>query len=277
MTRSLAGKTLFITGASRGVGKAIALRAAQDGANVVVAAKTSEPDRRLPGTIHDAAREIEDAGGRALAVVMDVRDDARVAAAVDKAVETFGGIDILVNNAGAIAHTKTPDTPMKRYDLLMDINMRGSFLCSQACIPHLERAANPHILMICPPLQLRPKWFAAHLAYTTSKYGVSLIAMGLAEELRDKGVAVTALWPRTVIATAALQRIDPSLGIRGRKPSVMADAAHYILTSKAGEMTGRFVLDEEVLQESGVHEFSQYLATPGTEPSMDYFVEGWMP
>ena len=259
------------------MGKAIALRAAQDGANVVVAAKTSEPDRRLPGTIHDAAREIEDGGGRALAVVMDVRDDAQVAAAVDKAVQTFGGIDILVNNAGAIAHTKTLDTPMKRYDLMMDINMRGSFLCSQACIPHLERAANPHILMICPPLQLRPKWFAAHLAYTTSKYGVSLIAMGLAEELRDKGVAVTALWPRTVIATAALQRIDPSLGIRGRKPSVMADAAHYILTSKAREMTGRFVLDDEVLQESGVHEFSQYLATPGTEPSMDYFVEGWMP
>ena len=277
MTRTLQGKTLFITGASRGVGKAIALRAARDGANVVVAAKTAEPDPRLPGTIHDAAREIEAAGGKALAVVMDVRDDEQVAAAVAKAVETFGGIDILVNNAGAIAHTKTVETPMKRYDLMMDINMRGAYLCSQACIPHLKRSSSPHILMISPPLELRPEWFAAHLAYTTSKYGVSLLALGLAEELRSDGIAVNALWPRTVIATAALERLDASLGIRGRKPDVMADAAHYILSADPRAMTGRFVLDDEVLRESGISDFSAYLATPGIEPHMDYFVEGWKP
>ncbi|WDS36936.1 NAD(P)-dependent oxidoreductase [Pseudoxanthomonas sp.] len=275
MAHSLRGKTLFITGASRGVGKAIALRAARDGANVIVAAKTAEPDPRLPGTIHDAAREIEQAGGKALAVVMDVRNDEQVAAAVQQAVQAFGGIDILVNNAAAIAHTRTVETPMKRYDLMMDITVRGAYLCSQLCIPHLKQAANPHILMISPPLELRPEWFGQHVAYTMSKYSVSLLALGMANELAGAGIAVNALWPRTVIATAALKRLDPSLGIRGRLPEIMADAAHHILSSDAKTMTGRFVLDEQVLGEAGTEDFAPYLATPGQDPDIDYFVEGW--
>ena len=270
---TLAGKTLFISGASRGIGKAIALRAARDGANIVIAAKTTETNPRLPGTIFTAAQEIETAGGHALPLAVDIRDDAAVQAAVAQAVEQFGGIDILVNNASAIALTGTLDTPMKRYDLMMDINVRGTFLCSQACLPYLQRAVNPHILVLSPPLNMAPKWFGEHPAYTVSKYSMSMLAMGMAEEFRKAGVAVNALWPRTLIATAALQVANAGLGEWGRTPEIMADAAHAILTRDARETTGQFFIDEEVLRREGVTDFAQYLVTQGRDPVIDLFLD----
>ena len=271
---SLRGKTLFITGASRGIGKAIALRAAKDGANIAIAAKTTQPQPKLPGTIFTAAEEIEKAGGKALACVTDIRDEAQVAAAVAKTVEVFGGIDILVNNASAISLTGTVDTPMKRYDLMHGVNVRGTFVCSQACIPHLKKASNPHILNNSPPLNLQARWFAPHVAYTMSKFGMSLCVLGMAEELKEDGIAVNALWPKTMIATAAVQNLlGGEASIRGsRKPEIMADAAHAILTKPSRDFTGQFCIDEEVLRAEGVTDFSNYQAVPGAQLFGDLFV-----
>jgi citronellol/citronellal dehydrogenase len=271
--KTLHDKTLFITGASRGIGKAIALRAARDGARVVIAAKTAEPDTRLPGTIHTAAAEIEAAGGQALPVVLDVRDEGQVAQAVAKAVSHFGGIDILVNNASAIHPFGILETPMKRYDLMMDINVRGTFACTQACLPHLLKGRNPHVLNLSPPLNLRPHWLGIHPAYTLSKYGMSLLALGVAEEFREAGVAANTLWPRTLIATSALNVAAPGHVERARKPEIMADAAYWILTQDSRETSGRSFLDEEVLRSCGRTEFADYAVNPALTPEIDYFVE----
>ena len=262
MTGSLAGKTLFITGGSRGIGKAIALRAARDGARIVIAAKTDQPHPKLPGTIHTAAREIEAAGGKALAVACDIRFEDQVLRAVERAVAAFGGIDILVNNASAISLTGTLATPVKRFDLMMGVNARGTWLCSRACLPHLKKAENPHILVLSPPLDLRPQWFGPHLAYTMSKYGMSMCVVGLAEEFRADGIAVNALWPRTVIATEALNLIPGIDRARCRRPEIVADAAHAILTRPSRSTTGRFFSDEEVLAEAGITDFTPYAVDP---------------
>src|SRR3984957_445488 len=271
---TLKGKTLFITGASRGIGKAIGLRAARDGANVVIAAKTQEPHPKLPGTIHTAAREIEHHGGNALACVCDIRDEAQIAAAVKMAVERFGGIDILVNNASAISMTGTVATPMKRFDLMHQVNTRGTFACSQACIPHLMKAENPHILNLSPPLNMLAKWFAPHVAYTMAKFGMSMCVLGMAEELRHQRIAVNALWPRTVIATAAVQNLlggdDVMKG--SRTPEIMGAAPHVILTPPSHEQTGTFFIDDEVLQAAGVTDLSKYSTVPGAELFPDFFV-----
>jgi citronellol/citronellal dehydrogenase len=277
MTRmkSLRGKTIFITGASRGIGKAIAMRAARDGANVVIAAKTTVPHPKLPGTIHTAAADVEAAGGRALAVAMDVRQDAEVEEAVGQAAEAFGGIDILVNNASAISLTGTRDTPMKRFDLMQQVNVRGTFLCTQKCLPHLQRAPNPHVLTISPPIDLAPRWFAAHAAYTISKYGMSMCVLGMAEELRPDGIAVNALWPRTGIDTAAIAYIaGPAMLRRCRKPEIMADAAHAILTREARSCTGNFFIDDEVLRAEGMTDFARYRHAGVDEAELmrDFFV-----
>jgi citronellol/citronellal dehydrogenase len=272
----LKGKTLFITGASRGIGKAIALRAAADGANIVIAAKTAEPHPKLPGTIYTAAAEIEAAGGKALPLVVDIRFEEQIAAAVEQTVATFGGLDILVNNASAIQLTGTEATPMKRYDLLQSVNARGTFACSQAAIPHLRRAANPHILNLSPPLNLDPKWFAGHLAYTMSKYGMSLCVLGMAAELAGDGIAVNALWPRTVLATAALAALPMPVPVAHcRKPEIMADAAHALLTrdSRAAGGSGNFHLDDEVLAAEGVTDLSRYAMEPGAPLLPDFFVD----
>jgi len=272
--QELKGKTIFIAGASRGIGKAIGLRAARDGANVVIAAKTTEPHPKLPGTIHSAAAEIEAAGGKALACAVDIRFEDQIQAAVAKAVETFGGIDILVNNASAISLTGTLATPLKRFDLMHQVNARGTFACSQACIPHLLKAANPHILNIAPPLNLAPRWFAPHGAYTIAKYGMSLCVLGMAEEFREQGLAVNALWPRTVIATAAVMNLLGGEAVVqvSRKPEIMADAAHAILTRPSRSCTGNFFLDEDVLRAAGVTDLSQYAIQPGAELMPDLFI-----
>jgi citronellol/citronellal dehydrogenase len=270
---TLQDKTLFITGASRGIGKAIAMRAARDGARIVIAAKTAEPDPRLPGTIHTAAADIEAAGGQALPMVVDVRDEAQVRDAVLHAVERFGGIDILVNNASAIHPHGVLDTPIKRYDLMMDINVRGSFVCAQACLPHLLKATNPHVLTLSPPIDMNRRWFAKHGAYTTSKYAMSLVALGIAEEFRERRVASNTLWPRTLIATSALDLAAPGLAAKARTPDIMADAAHWILTQDSGHVSGRSFLDEEVLRGAGVTDFDRYRVAPGGALELDYFVE----
>jgi citronellol/citronellal dehydrogenase len=271
---TLQGKTLFITGASRGIGKAIALRAARDGARIAIAAKTTEPHPKLEGTIYTAAEEIERAGGKALPCVVDIRHEDQIAAAVARTVEAFGGIDILVNNASAISLTGTLETPMKRFDLMHGINTRGTFACSQACIPHLKRASNPHILNLSPPLNMEARWFAPHVAYTMAKYGMSLCVLGMAEELRPDGIAVNALWPRTVIATAAVQNLlGGDATVRGsRKPDIVADAAYAILTRPSREFTGNFCIDEEVLRAQGVRDFSKYQQVPGAELIPDFFL-----
>lgn len=273
-TSTLAGKTLFITGASRGIGKAIALRAAKDGANIVIAAKTTEEHPKLPGTIYTAAKEIEAAGGKALPCVVDIRDEAQIAAAVAKAVETFGGIDILINNASAISLTGTVATTMKRYDLMHGVNTRGTFACSQACIPHLRKAQNPHILNNSPPLNMEPRWFGPHVAYTMAKFGMSMCVLGMAEELKPEGIAVNALWPRTVIATSAVQNLlGGDATMRGsRTPEIMADAAYAILTKPSREFTGNFCIDDEVLKQEGVTDLSKYQSVPGAELYPDFFV-----
>jgi len=270
----LRGKTLFITGASRGIGLAIALRAARDGANIAVAAKTAEPHPRLPGTVFTACAEIEKAGGRALPCVTDIRFEDQVAAAVAQTVQTFGGIDVLVNNASAIQLTGTPETPMKRFDLMHQVNTRGTYLCAQSCLPHLLKSSNPHILNISPPLSLEPRWFAPHVAYSIAKYGMSLCVLGMAAEFRERGVAVNALWPRTIIATAAIQNLlggDEAIR-RARKPDIMGDAAHVILTKESRDFTGHFVIDEDLLRTEGVTDFSRYLMVPGAEPLPDFFL-----
>jgi len=275
---ALAGRTLFITGGSRGIGLAIALRAARDGANVAIAAKTTEPHPKLPGTIHTAAADIEAAGGRALPVPCDIRDEDAVHAAVRATVERFGGIDILVNNASAISLTGTLATPMKRFDLMLDVDVRGTFLCSQACIPHLQASAragrNPHILTLSPPLNLDAKWFAPHVAYTIAKYGMSMCVLGMAEEFRPDGIAVNALWPRTIIATAALAMIPGASDEldRARTPQIMADAAHAIVTRDARTTTGRFFIDEEALREAGITDLAPYAIKPGTDLLPDLFL-----
>jgi len=270
---SLSGKTLFITGASRGIGLAIALRAARDGANVVIAAKTETAHPKLPGTIYTAAAEIEAAGGKALPLVVDIRFEDQVYRAVEQAVRHFGGIDILVNNASAISLTGTLQTPMKRYDLMMGVNVRGTFLCSQACLLHLKKAANPHILTLSPPLDMRATWFAPHLAYTMAKYGMSMCVLGMAEEFRDAGVAVNALWPRTIIATAALQVIPGAEAERGRTPEIVAEAAWHILTRNSRRTTGNFFIDDEVLAGAGITDLSRYSVAEGRPLKPDLFVD----
>jgi len=270
---TLKGKTLFITGASRGIGLAIALRAARDGANVAIAAKSDVPNPKLPGTIHTAAAAIVAAGGQALALKCDIREEAEVQSAVAATVERFGGIDILVNNASAIWLRGTLDTPMKRYDLMHQVNIRGTFLCSQACLPHLRKATNPHILTLSPPLDMQAKWFAPHVAYTIAKFGMSQCVLGMAEEFRAEGIAINALWPRSVINTAALAMI-PGIDTRGcRKPEILADAAHAILTTPSRERSGRFFIDEDVLREAGVTDLAQYAVEPGHPLAIDLFLD----
>jgi len=271
---TLAGKTLFITGASRGIGKAIALRAARDGANVVIAAKTAEPHPKLDGTIYTAAEEVEAAGGKALACVVDIRFEEQVQAAVDKAVDRFGGIDILVNNASAISLTDTVSTAMKRYDLMHGVNVRGTFLCGKVCIPYLAKAENPHILNLSPPLNMEARWFAPHVAYTMAKFGMSLCVLGWAEELKSRGIAANALWPRTTIATAAVQNLlgGDELTRRSRTPDIMGDAAHVILTRPSREFTGNFCVDDEVLASAGVTDLSGYAIDPSVDLAPDFFV-----
>ena len=271
---SLAGKTLFITGASRGIGLGIALRAARDGANVVIAAKTAAPHPKLPGTIYTAAEEIEAAGGRALACLVDVREEAQVQEAVAQAVARFGGIDILVNNASAISLTGTLHTPMKRFDLMHQVNTRGTFLCSQACLPHLLKASNPHILNISPPLNMEARWFAGHVAYTMAKFGMSMCVLGMAEEFRKDGIAFNALWPRTAIATAAVKNLlGGDAAMKGsRSPAIMADAAHAIFARPSRACTGNFFVDDEVLAAEGVTDLAKYAMVPDAKLIPDFFI-----
>ena len=273
---SLSGKTLFISGASRGIGLAIALRAARDGANITIAAKTAEPHSKLPGTIYTAAKEIEEAGGQALPCIVDIRDDDKVQKAVDKTVNAFGGIDILINNASAISLTGTLQTPMKRFDLMHQINARGTYLCSQICLLHLMNAENPHVLNISPPLNIESHWFAPHTAYTIAKFNMSLCVLGMAGEFEKEGVAFNALWPKTTIDTAAIRNFyGTDDALRSRKPEIMADAAHVILTRSSRECSGNFYVDEEILRQEGIKDFSRYAVTPGIkdeELNPDFFI-----
>jgi len=270
---SLAGKTLFITGASRGIGLAIALRAARDGANVAIAAKSAVPNPRLPGTIHSAAEAVTAAGGQGLALKCDIREEDQVQAAVAATIDTFGGIDILVNNASAIWLRGTLDTPMKRFDLMQQVNARGSFLCAQACLPHLLKAANPHILTLAPPPSLDPKWWAPHTGYTLAKMGMSFVTLGLAGEFGPQGVAVNALWPRTLIATDALNMI-PGVDLRNaRRPEIIADAAHAVLCRPAVGFSGQFLIDDEVLAQAGVTDLAGYAVDPDAPLLPDLFLD----
>ncbi|WP_395672763.1 SDR family oxidoreductase [Phenylobacterium sp.] len=279
MAGELAGKTLFVTGASRGIGLAIALRAARDGANIAIAAKTAEPHKHLPGTIYTAAEAIEAAGGHALPLVVDVRDEAAVEAAVAETVRRFGGVDICVNNASAISLTGTLQTDMKRYDLMHQVNARGSFLVSKACLPHLKRAANPHVLMLSPPLDMAAKWFAPHVAYTIAKFGMSLCVLGMSEEFRADGVAFNALWPRTAIATSAVEfALTGKEGLKHcRNPEIMADAAHAIFCKPSREFTGNFLIDDTFLYGEGVRDFSAYRIDPDADLLPDFFVPDDIP
>ncbi|TYC52794.1 NAD(P)-dependent oxidoreductase [Rhodobacterales bacterium] len=271
---TLKGKTLFITGASRGIGKAIALRAARDGANVAVAAKTAEPHPKLDGTIYSAAEEIEAAGGKALPLVLDVRDDVAVKEAIDRTASHFGGLDILVNNASAIQLTPVEQTDMKRFDLMHQINTRGTLACSKHAIDHLKKSDNPHILMLAPPLDMQEKWFAAFTPYSIAKYGMSLVVLGLAGELRSAGIAVNALWPRTTIATAAIRNIigGDTMMQQSRTPEILADAAHEILTTPSRDMTGQFLIDDTFLASRGVTDFDVYRVDPEHALAPDFFV-----
>jgi len=271
---TLQGRTLFITGASRGIGKAIALAAAREGANVAIAAKTTKEHARLPGTIYSAAQEIEAAGGKALPLQVDVRSEEQVARAMAETAARFGGIDVLVNNASAIFLAGTLETPMKRFDLMHQVNVRATYACSQAAIPYLSKGENPHILNLSPPLTLKPQWFANHVAYTMSKYGMSMCVLGMAEELREQGIAVNALWPRTTIATAAVVNLlgGEEMAGHSRKPEIVADAALAILRRRARSCTGNFFIDEEVLREEGVTDLAKYAVTPGAELFPDLFV-----
>ncbi len=276
---SLAGKTLFITGASRGIGLAIALRAARDGANIAIAAKTATPHPKLAGTIYTAAEEIERAGGKALPLVVDVRDEALVKNALDATAQKFGGVDIVVNNASAISLTSVADTDMKRFDLMHQINARGTFVVSKWAIPYLAKAANPHILMISPPLDMKEKWFAPHTAYSMAKFGMSMVVLGLAGELRPQGIAVNALWPRTIIATAAIQNLlgGEERMRQARKPEIMADAAHAIFESPARQLAGRFLIDDTFLASCGVIDFTRYRVDPGEPLAADFFLPDDIP
>ncbi len=270
---SLAGRTIIVTGASRGIGRAIALRSAADGANLVIAAKSAQPHPKLPGTIHTVAAEVEAAGGKALSVAVDVRSEEDVRRMVARAVEAFGGIDALVNNAGAISLTSTAETPLKRYDLMQHVNARAVFLCSQACLPHLKRSRAAHILNLSPPLSLDPKWLGAHLAYTISKYGMTLCTLGMAREFAADAIAVNSLWPRTIIDTAAVEMLIGEQGRRhARQPQIVAEAAYHILTTAGLALSGQTLLDEDFLRERGVQDFSQYACVPGEELLPDLFV-----
>lgn len=273
-TGKLAGRTLFITGASRGIGKAIALKAALDGANIVVAAKTVEPHPKLSGTIFTAAKEIESVGGRALPCVVDVRDEGSVQQAVNDAVKQFGGIDIVINNASAISLTGTMETPMKKYDLMHQINTRGTYLVSKLCMPHLLKSPNPHILNISPPLNMNPRWFKNHIAYTMAKYGMSQCVLGMAEEFRDDGIACNALWPRTAIITAAMEMLGGSgVDKQCRKPEIMADAAYVIICKESKSFTGKFAIDDEILKAEGITDFDQYAVDPSSSLMPDFFLD----
>ncbi|HET7866148.1 MAG TPA: NAD(P)-dependent oxidoreductase [Burkholderiaceae bacterium] len=277
-SHTLRNKTLFITGASRGIGLAIATRAAADGANIVLVAKTTEPNPKLPGTLYSAAEAVVAAGGQALVVPTDIRDENAVAAAVQAAVQRFGGIDILVNNASAINLTPTPDTPMKRFDLMLGVNARGTFCCTQACLGELVKSAqagrNPHVLTLSPPLNMAPHWFKPHTAYTLAKYGMSMCTLGHAAEFKRHGIGVNSLWPRTVIATAALQMIPGVDVAKGRKPEIMADAAYLVLTSDAAATTGNFFIDDQVLAQHGITDLDKYAVVPGTRDFIpDLFLE----
>ena len=274
----LSGKRIFVTGGSRGIGLAIALRAARDGASVAIAAKTSEPNPKLPGTIHSAAQEIRDAGGVALPIQCDLRDEEQIAAAVNQAAQEFGGIDILINNASAINLTPTEATPAKRFDLMFDVNVRGTFLTSQAAIPHLRESAkagrNPHILTLSPPLSMKAKWFQHHVAYTMAKYGMSMCVLGMSEEFRETGIAINALWPRTAIDTAALQMIPGVNTAACRTPEILADAAYVILNRESKDCTGNFFVDDEVLATVGVTDLDKYSVVPGTTDFLlDFFLD----
>ncbi|MFN7085774.1 MAG: SDR family oxidoreductase [Burkholderiales bacterium] len=271
---SLKGKTVFITGASRGIGREIALRCARDGANVVVTAKTAEPHPRLPGTIYSVAREVEAAGGKALALRLDVRDENAIQAAVREAAAAFGGIDVLVNNASAILLAGTLATPMKRFDLMFGVNVRGTFSCSQACIPYLAKSGNPHILNLAPPLNMSARWFKDHLAYTMAKYGMSMCTLGMAAELKPQAIAVNSLWPRTTIATAAIEiNFSEAILKASRKPAIVADAAYAIVCRDSRNTTGNFYIDETVLREEGVVDFDQYAVSPGASLYTDLFLD----
>lgn len=268
----LKGKTIFISGGSRGIGEAIVLRAAQDGANIVIAAKTSEPHPKLPGTIYTVAEAVEAAGGKALPLVVDIRAEELVEDAVKKGVDKFGGIDILINNASAISLTGTLQTSMKTYDLMHTINIRGTYMCSQKCLPELLKSENPHILNISPPLNFEARWFENHVAYSIAKYGMSLCVLGMAEEFKSQGVGVNALWPRTAIDTAALRNFGGDTSSHSRKPEIMADAAYSILTRDSKECTGNFFIDDEVLEADGVTDLEQYSVVPGSDLAPDFFV-----
>jgi citronellol/citronellal dehydrogenase len=275
---SLSGKRIFITGGSRGIGLAIALRAAADGASIAIAAKTADPNPKLPGTIFTAAAEIEAAGGKALALQCDIRDEVAIEEAIKKTADTFGGIDIVINNASAINLTKTDQTPAKRFDLMFDVNVRGTFLTSQAALPHLRQSAkdgrNPHILNLSPPLSMKPIWFKNHVAYTMAKYGMSMCVLGMAEEFKRDGIAVNALWPRTVIDTAALQMIPGIDALAGRTPQILADAAHIILNRDSKECTGNFFVDDLLLASEGITDLEKYSVTPGTTDFLlDFFLD----
>ena len=273
--RGWEARTLFMSGGSRGIGLAIGKRAAQDGANISIAAKTAEPHPKLQGTIYTAAEEIEAAGGKALPVVCDIRSEEQVAEAVEQGADHFGGIDICVNNASAIALTPTLQTPMKRFDLMHQVNTRGTFLVAKTCIPYLMKSGNPHILNLSAPLNMEEKWFAPHVAYTMAKFGMSMCVLGMAGEFREQGIAVNALWPRTTIATAAVQNLlgGDELTRRSRKPEIMGDAAHVILTKPSREFTGNFCIDDEVLESAGVSDLSVYAVDPSAELAPDFFVE----
>ncbi len=271
---SLKGKTLFITGASRGIGLAIALRAAKDGANIAIAAKTTKPHPKLEGTIFTAAEAIESAGGQALPLAVDIRDEEAVLDAANKTAETFGGIDIVVNNASAISLTKTPDTAMKRFDLMHEINARGTYLVTKAALPHLEKAANPHVLMLSPPLDMHERWFAPHLAYSLAKFGMSLCVLGFAGEFRDRGIAVNALWPRTTIATAAIKNLlgGDAMMRASRTPEILADAAYLVFQKPARDFTGHFLIDDTFLASEGVGDLDRYRVDPSVALQPDFFV-----
>ncbi|CAC5414625.1 Hydroxysteroid dehydrogenase-like protein 2 [Mytilus coruscus] len=274
-TGKLAGKTIFITGASRGIGKAIALKAARDGANIVIAAKTAQAHPKLPGTIYTAAKEVEDLGGKCLPCIVDVRSEEEVRKAVEDAVQKFGGIDILVNNASAISLTGTLETSMKKYDLMNQINGRGTYLCSHVCVPYLKKSSNPHILNISPPLNMNPKWFKDHVAYTMAKYGMSMCVLGMSEELKGDGIAVNALWPRTAILTAAMEMLGGSDAIakQCRKPEIMSDAAYVMFIKDSKSYTGNFAIDDEVLKAAGVTDMEQYACVPGNRLLPDFFLD----
>lgn len=272
---NLQDKVLFITGASRGIGLAIALRAARDGARIAIAAKTAEPHPKLPGTIHSAAQEIERAGGKALPLTVDIRQEEQIARAVEETVQRWGGIDICVNNASAISLTDTESTPMKRFDLMHQVNTRGTFATTQACLPHLKKAKNPHVLNLSPPLNMKAHWFAGHVAYTMAKYGMSMCVLGMAEEFKPFGIAVNALWPRTAIATVAMDMIGggPDIRRQCRSVDIMADAAHTILTKNSATWTGHFFVDDDVLRAEGVTDFRQYAIDPTAELLPDFFLD----